>query len=65
MELLFKGCMPDDETRYLFLTENSFVENSQSFVSRYVLRNKTKKWINSAGIIAAIFINDITGVIQT
>ena len=43
MELLFKGCMPDNEIRYLFLTENSFVENSQSIVARYVFWNKTKK----------------------
>ena len=63
MEFLFKGCMPDDETRYLFLTENSFVENSQNVVARYVFRNKTKKRINSVGIIAAIFIIDITGVV--
>jgi len=67
MEFLFKGCMPDDETRYLFLAENSFIENSQSqsIVNRYVFRNKTKKRINSVGIIAAIFIIDITGAIQT
>ena len=65
MEFLFKGCMPEDETRYLFVSENNFVENSQNVVARYVFRNKTKKRINSVGIIAAIFIIDITGVIQT
>ena len=35
--------MPDDENRYLFVTENCFVENSQNVVARYVFKNKTKK----------------------
>ena len=65
MELLFQGCMPDDETRYLFVIENGFIENSQNVVARYAFQNKTKKRINLVGIIAAIFIIDITGVIQT
>jgi hypothetical protein len=65
LELLFKGCMPDDETRYLFVTVNNFVVNSQNVVARYAFRNQTKKRINSVGIIAAIFIIDIIGVIQT
>ena len=43
MELLFQGCMPDDETRYLFVNENGFVENSQNVVATYVFRNQRKK----------------------
>jgi hypothetical protein len=65
MELLFQGCMPVDETRYLFVLENGLVENSQNVIATYVFRNKTKKRIISVGIIAAIFIIDITTVIQT